>query len=395
MNRRSVLKGLGGVLVMAVGGGIYRAVDQGVFSVGEGPAYEPWRTWDKDSVVGPLAVVHAGILAANPHNTQPWIFHVGDGWIDLYADPSRYLGAMDYFGREMHIGLGCAIANMKLAARAQGYRASARYAIGNTFIKDRSGPVLVSRIKLERGASATTDPLFDQIPYRHTNRGPYDVSRLLDASLLKEMQALVPENGGVTLKLMSREADKQSVGDTIIKATEAIVANHDMVMASQAWFRHDWDELQQKRDGVTLDASGLPASLAVAAKMLPQGSPETDHAYWLDATRDVHVPTAAAFGVFAIRDLYSKPLNLSVGEHWQRLHLWATGKGLAAQPLNQPLEMVDYATAQPTRAHPDWRLNGFFGKGWHPTFCFRIGYPEQSANASPRRRLLDVVRQKM
>jgi hypothetical protein len=45
MQRRSFLKGAGAVTVVVVGGGVWRAYDQGVFSVGEGPAYEPWKDW--------------------------------------------------------------------------------------------------------------------------------------------------------------------------------------------------------------------------------------------------------------------------------------------------------------------------------------------------------------
>ena len=41
MQRRSFLKGAGVVTVVVVGGGVWRACDQGVFSVGEGPAYQP------------------------------------------------------------------------------------------------------------------------------------------------------------------------------------------------------------------------------------------------------------------------------------------------------------------------------------------------------------------
>jgi hypothetical protein len=33
----------------------------------------------------PLALVSAAILAANPHNTQPWLFQVSDSRIDLIA----------------------------------------------------------------------------------------------------------------------------------------------------------------------------------------------------------------------------------------------------------------------------------------------------------------------
>jgi hypothetical protein len=66
--------------------------------------------------------------------------------------------------------------------------------------------------------------------------------------------------------------------------------------------------------------------------------------------------------------------------------------GLAAQPLNQPVECVDrnamlgksdeFARALSRFAHaPDWEA----------TFVFRLGYAERPALPSPRRPLNDVV----
>lgn len=115
------MKGAGAVTVLVVGGGVWRAVDQGVFSAGKEPAYEPWQNWQDDDVEGPLVLVKAAILAANPHNTQPWLFQVTESHIEVFADISRHLGAMDVYMREMHIGLGCAVENMLLAAKAYGY----------------------------------------------------------------------------------------------------------------------------------------------------------------------------------------------------------------------------------------------------------------------------------
>jgi|GEM_PF-2545068 len=46
MSRRKMLAlAGGGTLVMVAGGGVWRAADQGVFSTGEGPAYQPWIGW--------------------------------------------------------------------------------------------------------------------------------------------------------------------------------------------------------------------------------------------------------------------------------------------------------------------------------------------------------------
>ena len=54
------------MLVLVAGGGVWRAVDQGVFSTERGPAYEPWKSWRDDPQDRPLALVRAAILAANP-----------------------------------------------------------------------------------------------------------------------------------------------------------------------------------------------------------------------------------------------------------------------------------------------------------------------------------------
>jgi len=78
------------------------------------PAYSAWRDWQAAS--GPEALVAAAVLAANPHNSQAWTFRTEANAIDLYAVLSRSTGALDPFGRERYVGLGCALENLLLAA---------------------------------------------------------------------------------------------------------------------------------------------------------------------------------------------------------------------------------------------------------------------------------------
>ena len=57
MHRRAFLKAAGAATALSVSGGAWYAYDRGVFSVGEGPAYEPWKDWRGDGSEGPLALV--------------------------------------------------------------------------------------------------------------------------------------------------------------------------------------------------------------------------------------------------------------------------------------------------------------------------------------------------
>src|SRR5262249_10547406 len=141
--------------------------------------------WNAPSLRGtPLAIVAAGILAANPHNTQPWLFKVRDQSIEIWADGSRNLGAMDPFLREMNIGLGCAIENMVLAAPFNGYAASVEARPGSlTMLQQKDKAIHAATVKLAKLAAAEPVPeLYWAIPHRHTNRYPYDPNQSLPAA---------------------------------------------------------------------------------------------------------------------------------------------------------------------------------------------------------------------
>jgi hypothetical protein len=135
--------------------------------------YEPWTDWSKDSNGGALAPVRAAILTANPHNTQPWLFKVTGSSIELYIDTKRNVGALDPYLREEHIGIGCALENLMLAAAANGYEATV------TLLPGKLGAIpaepkleLLARVDLATGKREESE-LYDAIPRRHTNRSAY------------------------------------------------------------------------------------------------------------------------------------------------------------------------------------------------------------------------------
>lgn len=392
MERRDFLKGSGAVLVVVAGGAVWRAYDQGVFSIGKGLAYEPWKNWRSDNKDRPLALVRAAILAASPHNSQPWLFKVTASDIELYADTRRSLGAFDPFMREMHIGLGCALENMMLAAPANGYSPCA------TVLPSRQeqplsapGPVMVAHIELRPG-TIVESVLYDAIPRRHTNRGAYVLSKKISPELSDALRHLGDDESDLKLFLFTADAERAKFGNISVKAAEFIAADPQMIRDSEKWARTSLSETQNLRDGIGPEAAGLPPIWTAIAQMMPPISGKLTYELAVRQTRNVDVATSPLFGLIAVRDRYNQAQNMTVGRVWQRMHLWATTQGLAAQPFNQAVEVVDRERSLNRKPEEPDALAELTGDAaWQPTFMFRMGYGRRPAEASPRKPVKDVV----
>lgn len=378
IDRRTVLRGLGAATILALTGGALRAHDQGVFSVGQGDAYDPWRT---SATQGTLALVGDAILAANPHNTQAWRFRATAAHVDVFDDTRRTIGAVDPFRREMHLGLGAALENLVLSARTRGYTPAV------TLRPDPRDRTHVARVALTGGGRGPAD-LHAAIRERHTNRSAYE-ERPVPESLLAALNAL-NDDDDLRLVWLTTSAQRRTFSDLTVRATEAFIADTEMTHDSERWFRYDWDAVQRERDGVTLDAQSLPPLIAAAGKILPAPSPDTSNAYWLRNTR-THVSSAPVFGIIAARDHRDVAARLKAGGLYQRLSLHATREGLAAHPLNQTVELRDrdlVLRRAPTYARA---LEEFTGTGWEALMPFRMGVPTRPGRPSPRRDVRTVL----
>jgi nitroreductase len=392
VRRRSFLKGTGIVTVAVVGGGVWRAWEQGVFSVGEGPAYEPWKDWRNSGNGDPLALVRAAILAASPHNTQPWLFKITDSAIELHIDTQRNVGALDPYLREEHIGMGCALENLMLAAQANGYAATAELEPG------KLGPIptepeaqLLARVSLASGKREESE-LYNAIPRRHTNRGPYDPHRAITPDFVDALQQLTDGYGDVKLFLFTAEADRKKIAEISSAANAEIYSDPDVQHGSERWIRTKWSSVQKYRDGLTIDAFGLPPVATAIAKMVTPrmlrwaASRSTNNGY---ANLMLSAPL---IGFIAVRDRYAQEQCLQTGRIWQRVHLLATARGIAARPCNEAVEMVDHERALGRPAARAALLNEVTADPtWQPTFIFYMGYPKLTAHASPRRPVQAVI----
>jgi hypothetical protein len=390
LDRRQVLiAGLGALAAAAVRVGADTGVGE---SWRDADPYAPWRDWSGAPGERARAPVRAAILAANAHNTQPWKFCVHPDRIELYADESRNLGAMDPFRREMRISLGCALENLCLRARAAGYATRLRIeSAALSLPAPASKTRRVASVALARGAAAAS-PLYAAIPARHTSRGPYDGDRPVPPEMLARLAALGAEEPGVKLLLLTDPAARSEFAAATVAATEAIIADEEMIDDSDAWFRGSDAAIAAHRDGPTIAAAGLSPFVTLMARILPAPSPARAHRIWLGQTRDVQLATAAAFGLIAVENLYDQERAMRVGMLWQRLHLMATALGLAAQPLNQLPERVDREGQMGLPSSTQKVLVSLAGGSrWRPTFAFRLGFSLRGATPSPRRDLEAVI----
>ncbi len=377
LNRREFL------VVCGAGGSMLLVDGCGGYAPESGPGYAPWR-FPAASYPDPrLELVHAAILAANPHNTQPWRFKVDAAGISLFADRSRRLGDMDPIERELMVGLGCALENLLVAARQHGQRPQL------TLLPDPADPTHVARVALPGGGPAV-DPCYAVLAKRCTNRGAY-ADRALPQAQLAQLSALAQDAPGRQLRWLTSAADKARFAQMTLEATRAIVADLGMSRASYRWYRHTRAEIDTHRDGLTLDAQALGGLTTAAAKLLPRPSRERSDDYWIGSTRDRQCKAVAAFGLLSSERLDDPAQQLAVGRAYQRLHLQATRLGLGMQPLNQAAERRDREHQQSLTPVFGKKLATFVGPDRHAQMLFRIGYPQVSVHHSPRRSLQAVV----
>lgn len=328
--------------------------------------------WERSDGVD--RIVLAATLAASSHNTQPWRFRALDGAVDLLGDTARTMGSADARRRELHVSLGCALANMELAARGEGYSTEVEFVSG-------SAESHFARVHLTRFGDVRASALTDAIPARRTNRGPYRPDVPIADSVKAQIEQCLGE--GIELRWLSTAEERNAFTRLCVDATEAHIADAELQRDSHAWYRMRRSEAQSSREGITIAGANIafPASLFLGAMSL---SPSAFDGGWVKATERTHCGTAPAFVLIVAPRDGDRRAWVEAGLSYQRMQLVATVCGLATHPLSQALAVRDKALAAGD-ADPFAARLAELGREGEVVLAFRIGEPVREQPASLRR----------
>jgi nitroreductase len=297
------------------------------------------------------------------HNTQPWLWRVGENSIHLYSNPSLRLPSTDPDSRDLTISCGIALNHCVVALGALSWLGKV-----HRFPNPADSSHLAA-IELEPYSATEVDiALAAAILRRRTDRRRYSAQPVSAADI----------------SLMGARAARAGV---MLRNVESLTRLSDLV--SEAAYRHadSFEYLSELStwSGRYASQAGVPARSAArldSATVIPRrafaGPALTEPTRTSPADDNAVV---LALGTRDDDDL----ARLRAGEATGAVLLTATALGLASCPITEPLEIKEIR---------DEVGADVFGATGYPQMLLRIGWLPVNAEPlpeTPRRPLSDVV----
>ncbi len=334
---------------------------------------EPWKVSERDfPATGPIDaqlrfLLNYAILAPSKHNTQPWLFHVDQKSVELYADRTRVLSLVDANGRELIMSCGTALANFLVALRYFGF--SWMMELPSTPGKEN----LLARLTVEKGEEPDEEErkLFFAITQRRTNRRAF-TDRGVPIALLKHLKKIAGD-AGTTLHVMQDEEQRTNLANLVLDADRTLWADQQ--------FRHELAEWvhpneSNSPDGIPEYALGKADTTSYLGSLSLHSLIEAPEENEEVQQRTVKPPVLAVLSTLN-DDWFDW---LAAGLALENMLLHARLAGLWASFFSQPTEVPAQRQA----------LRELLGETGFPQIVLRMGYATR-VPPTPRRGVDDVL----
>lgn len=307
------------------------------------------------------------VLAPSSHNTQPWRFRLAGDAVEVYADRTRALAAIDPAGRELVMSCGAALFHLRVALRRFGYLAPTE------LLPDPANPDLLARVELGDWHQPTRaeDELFHAIITRRTYRKRFEpivVPQELVTSMQREAALC-----GARLRVVSDQQVKAQLADLIAQADRIQFADKRFRGELAAWVR---DNHSNAHDGIPGYALGLNEVSSVAEPLVVRGFDVGGLQGSWDHKLADGAPALVALGT--VGDTTEDWIK--AGQAMARVLLRACANGVYASFLSQPIEVAELRP----------RVREALGMEEVPQLLLRMGYATQG-RPTPRRSVEEAI----
>ncbi len=307
-------------------------------------------------------LVSAAVAAPSMHNTQPFRFRPETTTLEVRAVPQAALQVSDPADRGVHISVGAAVFNLRVAVRHLGREPVVR------LLPHPAEPDLLAAVRLA-GPTRTADrrpDLQEAIWRRHSSRLPFS-DQPVDPTVLAELAEAALAEG----------AELDLPGEAEIHRLLAVTAEAERRNTTEP---RRSAESRHAIHGTDDGPYGIPAA-ALGPQDVQGRLPVRDFSAIRPAEHLPPAPFERHPCIALISTAHDEPADwLRAGQALEHVLLLATAHGLQASLLHQAMEWPDLR----------WSLRDPRHGPGHPQMLIRLGYGPEGA-ATPRRAAVDVL----
>lgn len=313
-----------------------------------------------------LFMIEQAVKAPSGHNTQPWLFKIGENQITILPNFDKALPVVDNSHRELFISIGCAAENLCMAASSLKYK--------STIMIDNDGIITVY---LEKSSFVEMNPLFNQIEKRQTNRSIYDERIIPDDTMQLAIKNTQKENNIQIYAWKNQTPVFDSLRQYIIEGNNFQMNNESFKNELKSWMRFNKKQSNSTNDGLSYAVFGAPNLPLFISKPIMSSFLNSKRQNKDDLKK---INSSSHFVLFTAKE-NSVSSWINTGRTLQRYLLLLTSINIANAYMNQPCEIIELNS----KIRMTLPINGEY-----PEILLRIGYAKQ-VTYSKRKNINDVI----